>query len=226
MPLTQIQIIQSLGEAMSWFERELGWGVPASELRHLSGRIGELYAALITGGQMAPEVNKRGYDVVAHDGQRVSVKTTTAMTSGGGVNFNPNTLDQVDRIVILRINTDEMQIDTLLDDTVQSAMTLMTDPKNGKRTIALSKLLGRRPPRENIPVADTVEYENLKIEALENGTIQVFKNGEFVTPAKPLLRKVAVQLGLNLLNNNGNEYNTRQLGSIVIRAIQSSKNGE
>ena len=60
--LTQMQIIQSLGEAMSWFERELTWGVPPTELRHLIGRIGELYAALITNGQMATEVNQQGYD--------------------------------------------------------------------------------------------------------------------------------------------------------------------
>ena len=44
MALTQMQLIQSLGEAMSWFERELNWGVPPTELRHLCGRIGKLYA--------------------------------------------------------------------------------------------------------------------------------------------------------------------------------------
>jgi len=75
MALTQMQIIQSLGEAMSWFERELNWGVPPTELRHLSGRIGELYAALITSGQMATSVNQAGYDVVSATGEHVSVKT-------------------------------------------------------------------------------------------------------------------------------------------------------
>ena len=40
MALTQMQIIQSLSEAMSWLERELSWDVPATELRHLTGRIG------------------------------------------------------------------------------------------------------------------------------------------------------------------------------------------
>ena len=58
-----MQIIQSLGEAMSWFERELNWQVQPTELRHLCGRIGELYAALITNGQMALETNQNGYDV-------------------------------------------------------------------------------------------------------------------------------------------------------------------
>ncbi len=37
MALTQIQVIQSLGESMSWLERELNWGVPITELRHLTG---------------------------------------------------------------------------------------------------------------------------------------------------------------------------------------------
>lgn len=50
---------------MSWLERELSWDVPATELRHLTGRIGELYAALITNGRMATEVNQAGYDVQA-----------------------------------------------------------------------------------------------------------------------------------------------------------------
>ena len=60
MALTQMQIIQSLDEAMSWLERELSWDVPPTELRHLTGRIGELYAALITNGRMATEVNQAG----------------------------------------------------------------------------------------------------------------------------------------------------------------------
>ncbi|OUL56487.1 hypothetical protein B1199_17650 [Pseudoalteromonas ulvae] len=51
--MTLTQIIEPLGETMSWFERELQWGVCPTELRHLSGRIGELYSALITNGQMA-----------------------------------------------------------------------------------------------------------------------------------------------------------------------------
>lgn len=74
MALTQMQIIQSLGEAMAWFERERQWGVPPTEIRHLCGRIGELYAALITNGQMAVSVNQKGYDLVSAQGEKVSVK--------------------------------------------------------------------------------------------------------------------------------------------------------
>lgn len=89
MALTQMQIIQSLGEAMSWFERELQWGVEPTELRHLIGRIGELYAALISNGQMATEVNQKGYDVVSEKGEKISVKTTAMMGLGGHISFNP-----------------------------------------------------------------------------------------------------------------------------------------
>ncbi len=38
--LTQVQIIQSLAEALSWFEKEVSWGVSPAELNHLTGRIG------------------------------------------------------------------------------------------------------------------------------------------------------------------------------------------
>src|SRR4051794_20294693 len=126
MALTQMQLIQSLGEAMAWFERELQWGVPPTELRHLCGRIGELYAAVITNGQMAKKVHQEGYDVVSAQGQRISVKTTAMMGSGGHVSFNPNTLAHVDRVIILRVNTEEMQIETLLNATTEEAKALMT----------------------------------------------------------------------------------------------------
>lgn len=64
MALTQTQIIQSMAEALSWFEKELSRGVTPAELNHLTGRIGELYAAMITRGQMALESKQRGYDVI------------------------------------------------------------------------------------------------------------------------------------------------------------------
>ena len=113
MALSQMQLIQSLGEAMAWFEREIAWEVPPTELRHLCGRIGELYAALITNGRMATEVNQKGYDVVSAAGEHISVKTTAMMGSGGHVTFNTNTLAHVDRVIVLRINTTENEIESI-----------------------------------------------------------------------------------------------------------------
>ena len=53
---------------IEWFEKELSWGMPIAELRHLTGRIGELYVAMMTLGQLADSVNQRGYDVVSSTG--------------------------------------------------------------------------------------------------------------------------------------------------------------
>jgi len=220
MALTQMQVIQSLGEAMAWFERELNWGVPATELRHLSGRIGELYAALITNGQMATSVNQHGYDVVSADGERISVKTTARMESSGQISFNPNTLELADRIIILRINTEEMQIETLLDELTANALKLTGERANkDKLIIPMSKLVGKSKTRLNIPTVTSANFDDYGINELENGSIEITQNGNLISPVKPVLREIANKLNLPTVNGNGNNYNTRQLGSLVIKSI-------
>jgi len=226
MALTQMQLIQSLGEAMAWFERELQWGVPPTELRHLCGRIGELYAALITNGQMAVAVNQHGYDVVSAQGERISVKTTAMMGSGGHVAFNPKSLGQVDRVIVLRVNTEEMQVETLLDAPVAEALALMTPEGDGKRMLSLSKLAKKSRPRSEIRATTEVRFQGYVIRELESGTIEVERDGEIVAPVRPALQKIAGQLNLPLVNSNGNLFNTRQLGSQVIKNIAEMKGSE
>jgi len=70
----------------------------------LTGRIGELYVAMVTRGQMALDTNQHGYDLISAENERVSVKTVTTSTH---VSFNPNTYDYVDRVFVLRINISE-----------------------------------------------------------------------------------------------------------------------
>lgn len=219
MALTQMQIIQSLGEAMAWFERELNWGVPPTELRHLCGRIGELYAALITNGQMATEVNQKGYDVVSGDGERISVKTTAMMGASGHVSFNPNSLSFVDRVIVLRVNTEEMQIETLLNVPVGEAIELMASEGGGRRTLSLSRL-GKKPvPAGQVKRVKEVTYQGYIIRELETGSIEVEKDGVLITPAKPVLRELAVSLSIGILNGAGNVLTTRQLGSQIIKSV-------
>ena len=221
MALTQMQLIQSLGEAMTWFERELLWGVPPTELRHLIGRIGELYSALITNGQMATEVNQKGYDVVSGDGDRISVKTTAMMGLGGHISFNPRTLHEVDRVMILRVNTEEMQIEMLFDGGVSEAINLMgAENSQGRSSISLSKLIRTPKPASELKAIRVAEYGNRKIRELENGSIEVYVNGELSPVAKPELRALASELKLGILNSNGNPYNTRQLGALMINCIE------
>jgi len=223
MAMTQMQIVQSLGEAMSWLEKELSWGVQAAELRHLNGRIGELYVALITNGQLANEVNQKGYDVISQNGEKISVKTTTMEVGTGHIPFNPNTLNQVDRVIVLRINTDEMQVEILLDSPVSEAEKLMSkENSQGKRNIPLSKFVKPVKSRNDLLVLRNGEYKGIIINELETGTIEVLIEGRSVK-AMPRLKKIASELNISTLNGAGNPYNTRQLGSVVLKELSSRR---
>ena len=225
MALTQIQIIQSLGEAMNWLERELSWGVAPAEQRHLVGRIGELYAALISNGQMAPVTNQAGYDVVSSLDERISVKTTT-QSSGGHISFNENTLDQVDRVMVLFLNTEEMQINTLLDKSIEETLPLLAQATGNKVNLSLSKLRFNRSenvkPLDQQSILHQSSYQGYSIKELESGSILVIKGKQVIQPAKPILRTLSTTLGLPLLNSNGNPMNTRQLGSRLIRQLNET----
>ncbi|ATN36187.1 hypothetical protein ACO34A_20570 [Rhizobium sp. ACO-34A] len=217
MALSQFQIIQSLGEALSWFEKELSWGVPAAELNHLTGRIGELYTAMFTYGQMATEVNQRGYDVVSADGERISVKT---ITSSNHVGFNMQTFEHVDRVVVLRINPEELAIEILLDKPANEAKTLM---REGADKFIFP--VNRTQPRLTRPLEEMVmlreePYKRHLIRQYENGTIQVLTDGEEVPTTKPVLREIARDIQVDLLNGAGSPRNTRQLGDQIINKLE------
>lgn len=219
MALTQMQLIQSLGEAMAWFEREINWGIQATELRHLCGRIGELYAALITNGQMAIEVNQKGYDVVSAVGERISVKTTARMDSIGHITFNANTLALVDRVMVFRVNTEEMQIETLLDKPIVDAISLMQQGKGDHRYIPLHHIIPKPPVRRDVKAVKEVNFHGFVIQEKETGSIVVMKNGVPLDPVKPVLRELAGDLNVGLLNSSGNPLNTRQLASQIIKSV-------
>ena len=222
-PLSQIQIIQSLAEALTWFEKELAWGVSAGELNHLTGRIGELYVAMITRGQMALSTNQRGYDVVSAEGERISVKT---VTTSGRAAFNPNTLEVVDRIMVLRINIDDdagLSVETLLDIG-------RSDFEARLRRLSTGAIDFPIPVRRMVVRA--LEDQKVEAEAVvgdyivrqfESGTIGLSKNGEPVSVVKPLLRELAAKLGVDLLNANDRPKNTRQLGAGVIKAVNEQR---
>jgi len=222
MALTQMQLIQSLGEAMAWFEKERSWGVPPQELRHLCGRIGELYAAMITNGQMAHNINQKGYDVVSGIGERISVKTTTMSHGGGHVSFNANTIEHVDRVMILQVNYDEMQIEILFDDTIGEARKKFAKGGDEKTlNISLSKLLSKAAPKHCLKAVNVQLFEGVTVREIESGTIELFRDGNPVAPVLPELRRMAEKLSVSIINDNGNPLNTRQLGSLILKSLQA-----
>lgn len=228
MAMTQMQLIHSLGEAMSWLEREMAWGVDAAELRHLTGRIGELYVALLTNGQMAMNVNQKGYDVISHAGERISVKTTTMDGGAGHIPFNPNTLKDVDRVIILKLNTQEMQVEVLYDSPVKEAESLMSNATaDGKKNIALSKIVSKTKPRSDLKIINSRKFRNVLISEYETGTIEALADGGPVK-ALPELRRIAAELNIGVLNGAGNPHNTRQLGTLILSelAARDHRSGE
>jgi hypothetical protein len=219
MSLTQVQIIQSLGEALSWLEKELSWGTKPAELNHLTGRIGELYAAMITRGQMALETNQRGYDVISDANERISVKT---ITSSHQVSFNPSTLHHVDRIMILRINVDVddgVTIECLFDKPIEDAR-----PFLGEQLRYMVKSSGPKneKPIENLAKTASASFEDLMIDKFENGTIQVSRSGNVVAPARPILKEIAGKIGIDILFESGAEKNTRHLGASIIKQLNQT----
>ena len=221
LALTQMQIIQSLGEAMSWLEREISWGANPAELRHLMGRIGELYVAMYTNGNMAEHVHEKGYDVVTKENERISVKTTTRNSGSGFISFNPNTLQFVDRVIIIRFNEEEMELEILLDMSIDETKKLMSQRSDGKLSIALSKIYkpGKVRTDYEVAVIKTAIYENYEIRELESGSIEVYENGEKYSIVKPVLRKIASLISLSVINSKGNPYNTRQLGTLIVQEL-------
>jgi len=220
LALSQVQVIQSLAEALSWFEKELGWGVSPAELNHLTGRIGELYAAMITRGQMALETNQRGYDVISAENERISVKT---VTSSSHVSFNANTFDLIDRVMVLRVNMDDeegVSVETLLDCPANEFLEKTGSP-SGKFTFRTSANSRPRKPLESLQITSEASFDKYSIRQYENGTIAVFIKDEIQSVAKPLLRKIAAEISVDLLNGSGGTKNTRQLGADVIKVLNA-----
>jgi len=65
-------------------------------------------------------------------------------------------------------------------------------------------------------VISEAHYKNRLVRQYENGTITVLMD-EVVQPmAKPLLREIAAEIGVDLLNSN-----SQQLGAHVIKNLQA-----
>lgn len=67
----------------------------------------------------------------------------------------------------------------------------------------------------------TATYKNYRITKLDNGTINISKNGILANITKPILRELAQEFRIPLYNKNGTEHNTRYLGILIMRAIDA-----
>lgn len=223
MALSQMQLIKSLEETLRWFERERQWGVPPTELAHLVTRIGELFTAINCNGQIAMDPKQAGYDVVSSEGYRYSVSCVLTKKARGEINFTREVLEKVDRVAVLQFNVDEMEIVPLLDVAVEELPEYVTVHEGGKLILPLNSLIKEPKSRSEIAVLREVVYRDYLLRELETGYVEVALYGTPVDRIKPVIQKLAVELGVSLHNGMGSSKNIKMLGALVMNAIEEQE---
>lgn len=76
-------------------------------------------------------------------------------------------------------------------------------------------------PKQLAPAtsSEIVEYGGYRLERLTDSTVKVYEK-DVEQVALPILKQLAAQLGISHLNSKGGVHNTRQLGALVIKAVQ------
>jgi len=137
------------------------------------------------------------------------------------VRFNESTLSHVDRVVVLRINTEEMQVEVLVHESLHDLRPRMRElGREVSLTIPASGSAGER-ARAQVVVRMALHNAH-RLEELESGTIRLWYYGEEVSPVKPTLRRLANELHVSTENSRGNDLNTRQLGSAILDRLTAS----
>lgn len=221
MGISQKDMINSLSNLLNWLEQENSWGTNKGELKFITSRIGELYVAIMTNGLMANKTNQEGYDVVSEDNERISVKATTTWRGSHQFKFNRNTLSEVDRVVLVYINVEDVTVKIIYDELKEDAEILMVDADQGKNgAISMSKIISKKKKAKKVPVVkNTIKFDNYVINRLESGQIQLLKNNTEQVPVKPILKKIAKDIGVDINNSNSNLKDTRALGWDIMKQL-------
>jgi len=168
---------------------------------------------------MALSVNQCGYDVVSAQNERISVKT---FTTSSHLVFRKSTLHEVDRVVILKINIEEGEasIEEVVDAVVGDFIALCQEQPDDYRFGIRSK------PKpclsvDHLRISAEAKTGKYRILQYENGTVIIEADGVRQQVAKTILRQIAAEAGVGLLNGHGNTKNTRQLGADVIAALNA-----
>jgi hypothetical protein len=82
------------------------FGVKATEVRHLVGRLAEFHCALAIGGQLTHQANQPGFDVLAASGRTISVKGTAQRS--GFVPISKRTIHKADDLMIIQYSAGQL----------------------------------------------------------------------------------------------------------------------
>jgi len=102
-----IRIVELLNKYIEILKVEEALGTPATEMRALIGRIGEIYATIKTDGKLAASTNQQGYDVIQGNRRTLSVKTTGTLRST--ININKNTAHLADDTMVVLYEDGELK---------------------------------------------------------------------------------------------------------------------
>lgn len=78
-------------------------------------------------------------------------------------------------------------------------------------------------PSSQIAIVQSIVCGSYVVKERENGSIEVTLDEKKITPVKPFLRQLALQENISLINSSGNPFNTRQLGSLIIKTLKAKK---
>jgi len=156
----QIENLYSKYKEIALLEIE-EFGCKPTEVRHLLGRLGEFHCALEVGGTLAHEANQHGFDVVAPDGRKISVKTTAQKS--GFVTINPNTLDKVDLLMLLQYNSSQT-LTVVYFGSIEAAIEV-SRTWDGKYELDISKArkLAIQKIREGLPLRSSPSIKPLGV---------------------------------------------------------------
>ena len=195
-------------------------GISPQELRAHTGVIGEAYVADYLGVKLSTTNNQRGYDLVDLDGLRVSVKTITTSTF---VALNQNTVDLVDRVVVVWLGTDADELDLVIvyDKSIEDFVNESAEPYRGSLRLQRSAMSFPLKPAaaskfELGEVIDAHQEGDVLFQKHESGSFTALVNGT-PQPARQLLIELRDRLGLEDKANN----TTRSLGGQVFGHLRS-----
>jgi hypothetical protein len=193
-------------------------GIAPQELRAHTGVIGEAFVADYLGVKLATENNQRGYDLIDADGLRVSVKTITTST---GVSLKESTVDLVDRVVVVWLDTneDEIGVHIAYDAGVEKFLTNCAAPYRGSMRLGRGSMIFPDKPSmaHKFEVGDviaTYTEGNTTIRKHSSGSFTALVNGE-PKPARQYLIEIRNALGLPDKATN----TTRSLGAQVFGVL-------
>ncbi len=189
-------------------------GIAPQELRAHTGVMGEAFVADYLGVKLTPENNQRGFDLVDTNGLRVSIKTITTSTGAG---LNENTIDLVDRVIVVWVDTheDELDLTVVYDKSVEGFLADAAAPYRG--VLRLGKGAMTFPQRAQTAskfevgeVVDTFEDEDVVIRKHSTGSFTALVKGQ-PQPARQYLLEIRDRMNLPDKSTN----TTRSLGAQV-----------